>query len=726
MASESMKVDGPDIVQEHVYIDRNAVKGIEIKFERTASFRSVTKLIFVTAVQVLKTVCSPKRIRSLYPRWKNLSVDSKKVLIANLPQIIFRGLSRPFISKPKVISNPPVYRSTCPAVSIIIPVFNQGTEILRAVDSVMNQTLSNLEVVIWDDGSTNSQTLRILTELSLDNTRTKSDRSISIFQRENQGVVGARNSAVNVSNGKYLVFLDPDDSLEATYLEKAFLSLESNVLCDIAVPEVRLIEGESVKYWLPEPLRWPEICAYNHVPIASMVTRDLFDSINGFDPRMNDGWEDWDFWIRAAAIGAESILLHEPLFNYTVSNTGRDATVSEANRKELIRILSENRPKKIKKPRIVPRLADLSEVISSRQFNIFNGGSTNVVFFVPWLLKEGGAERFLRDLTEGLLKSGFGVAFVITEAERPYNSIDGVGVFRELTPYIYDAKNIPNQNLKGFIQQVVNSSNIHSVVNVGSNAFYEGLFTFGITDENKVVCDVLFNPVGHFKNHEKTSAYFSDVVFVYEELKRIAEKRQMFKGRGHVIHVGIPLTERPIIFSDNSMKPKLTFGWLGRFSTEKRPSWFLELAKEFGSQANFVMAGTGPLLEKYQSEGKEVSGLSVLGFISDPNELYQNVDVMLNTSEIEGISVTAMEALDIGIPMIVTDVGGMSELVVDGENGWVVSPTDFGDIESTVRRLIQDSKMVTEAKERIFKSPLDDNFNVTNMVQKYIGVLLPH
>jgi glycosyltransferase involved in cell wall biosynthesis len=417
------------------------------------------------------------------------------------------------------------------------------------------------------------------------------------------------------------------------------------------------------------------------------------------------------------------------LFNYTVSDTGRDATVSEANRKDLLKILSDNRPKKIKKPRIAPRLADLSEIISSRQFDIFNGGSTNVVFFVPWLLKEGGAERFLKDLSEGLIANGFGVAFVITETERPHNSIDGTDVFRELTPYIYDVKNITNQNLKVFIQQVVNNSNIQSVINVGSNAFYDQLLTNGIADKTKVVCDVLFNPVGHFKNHEKTNMHFSDVVFVYEELKRIAEKRQMFKGRGHVIHVGIPLTEKyeiPATSANSRMTPKLTFGWLGRFSTEKRPSWFLKLAEEFGSQANFVMAGTGPLLEMYQSEGKEISGLSVLGFISDPSELYQNVDVMLNTSEIEGISVTAMEALVKGIPMIVTDVGGMGELVVDGENGWVVSPSDYGDIESIVRRLIQDSKMVSEAKERILKSPLNDHFNVTNMVQKYIGVLLPH
>jgi glycosyltransferase involved in cell wall biosynthesis len=85
-----------------------------------------------------------------------------------------------------------------------------------------------------------------------------------------------------------------------------------------------------------------------------------------------------------------------------------------------------------------------------------------------------------------------------------------------------------------------------------------------------------------------------------------------------------------------------------------------------------------------------------------------------------------MEALDKGIPMIVTDVGGMGELVVDGENGWVVSPSDYGDIESIVRQLIRDRTRVTAVKKRILESDLDEKFNVTNMVQKYIGVLLPH
>ena len=715
--------------KEYVYIDRDAVKDIAIKNDQTASLRRLVKYAIATAILVIKTVCSPKRIRSRYPQWKNLSVDSRRLLLSNLPKIIWRGVTRQFISGTKSIENPPTYKSARPAVSIIIPIFNQSTEILRAVKSVMNQTLSSVEVIIWNDGSTNSETLRILSEISVESTNSKDGRSVSVFSDKNQGVVGARNSASKVSNGKYLVFLDPDDSLEATYLEKAFLALESNVLCDIAVPDVRLIQGKSINYWLPESLRWPEICAYNHVPIASMITRELFDSVNGFDARMNGGWEDWDFWIRAAAIGAESVLLHEPLFNYTVSDTGRDAMVSEANRTDLLRILAENRPKKTKKPRIPMRTADLTEVIGSRQFNIFSDTSTNVVFFVPWLLKEGGAERFLRDLSEGLLANGFGVAFVITETERPNNSIDGVEAFRDLTPYIYDVKNIPNQSLNVFIQQVLNSPDIHSVVNVGSNALYDQLLINGITDKYKVVCDVLFNPIGHFKSHQKASDFFTDVVFVYEELKRIAERREIFRGRAHVIHVGIPVTETKEVslsVTNIPMPQKLTFGWLGRFSTEKRPSWFLDLAKEFGSEANFVMAGTGPLLERYQAEGQGVEGLSVLGFISDPNDLYEKVDAVLNTSEIEGISVTAMEALDKGIPMIVTDVGGMGELVVDGKNGWVVSPSDYGDIESIVRQLIRDRTKVTAVKKRILESELDEKFNVTNMVQKYLGVLLPH
>jgi glycosyltransferase involved in cell wall biosynthesis len=71
-------------------------------------------------------------------------------------------------------------------------------------------------------------------------------------------------------------------------------------------------------------------------------------------------------------------------------------------------------------------------------------------------------------------------------------------------------------------------------------------------------------------------------------------------------------------------------------------------------------------------------------------------------------------------------VGGMGELVVDGKNGWVVSPSDYGDIESIVRQLIRDRTKVTAVKKRILESELDEKFNVTNMVQKYLGVLLPH
>jgi len=714
-------------IEAFTFIDRDAVKSIEIKVERAFSFIGASKVLLRTAYLVVKYLCSPKHLVRLYPRWKNLSIDSKRVLLSNLPRIIWRGLVRKFELKPTVIETPPTYKSAKPTVSVVIPVFNQGIEIIRAIESVRKQTLSNIEIVIWDDGSTSLETLRILSEITGDLAEKNANQLTLIFHEKNQGVVGARNSAVNVSNGKYIVCLDPDDSIEPTYLEKAFLALEANVLCDVAIPVVRLIEGNETTYWHPELLRWPEICAYNHVPIASMITRELFDSINGFDPKMNGGWEDWDFWIRAAAVGSESILLHEPLFNYTVSDTGRDATVSEVNRKELLKILADNRPKKIKKQRLAPRVANLTEVLNSRPLYIFSGSAKNVVFFVPWLLKEGGAERFLRDLTFGLKSSGFDVAFVVTELDKPHNSVDGVNDFMELTPYVYDFKSMTSISHHAFIRQIVNSANVESIVNVGSNAFYDYLSARTESIGNKTVCDVLFNPIGHFKNHEKTSESFSDVVFVYEELENVARRRRIFTGRSHVVHVGIPVntekTSRSPLQSISTSE-KLTFGWLGRFSSEKRPSWFLDLAKEFGLQANFIMAGTGPLLEKYQSESKAISGLSVLGFIASPSELYEAVDVMVNTSEIEGISVTAMEALDLGIPMVVTDVGGMRELVLDGINGWVTSPTDFGDIESIIRDLIHDSNLVLETKERIMASGLDDKFNVTKMVQKYIEIFL--
>lgn len=97
-------------------------------------------------------------------------------------------------------------------VSIVIPAYNVENYLKECVHSLLHQSYSEYEIVIIDDGSTDS-TYQICEELAAENSKVK------IFHQENQGVSVARNNAMKHTIGKYIVFVDADDLVSVQYLE---------------------------------------------------------------------------------------------------------------------------------------------------------------------------------------------------------------------------------------------------------------------------------------------------------------------------------------------------------------------------------------------------------------------------------------------------------------------------------------------------------------------------
>lgn len=97
-------------------------------------------------------------------------------------------------------------------VSVILPVYNVEKYLGRCLDSIINNTYKNLEIICVDDGSTDN-CLQILNEYAL-----KDDRIVVISQ-ENRGVSGARNSGLEAVSGDYIAFIDPDDWIDKHYFE---------------------------------------------------------------------------------------------------------------------------------------------------------------------------------------------------------------------------------------------------------------------------------------------------------------------------------------------------------------------------------------------------------------------------------------------------------------------------------------------------------------------------
>jgi len=104
-------------------------------------------------------------------------------------------------------------------ISVIIPTYNRAHLIKRSVESVLNQTYKNIELIIVDDGSTDN-TKEVIDSIN--------DKRIVYVKQENQGASAARNKGIDLANGKYIAFQDSDDVWHLDKLEKQVHILKQN------------------------------------------------------------------------------------------------------------------------------------------------------------------------------------------------------------------------------------------------------------------------------------------------------------------------------------------------------------------------------------------------------------------------------------------------------------------------------------------------------------------
>ena len=114
-----------------------------------------------------------------------------------------------------------------PLVSIIIPVYNVEQYLAQCLDSIINQTITNIEIICINDGSTD-HSANILKSYK------ERDHRIKILTIDNQGAGIARNVGMNIATGKYIIFLDSDDFFEPDFIKKLYEKSEKDNL-DIAV-----------------------------------------------------------------------------------------------------------------------------------------------------------------------------------------------------------------------------------------------------------------------------------------------------------------------------------------------------------------------------------------------------------------------------------------------------------------------------------------------------------
>lgn len=205
--------------------------------------------------------------------------------------------------------------NTNPMVSVVMPCYNDGRYIQESVASVKAQTYPNVELIIIDDGSDDSDTIATLNALA-------KEANVQVLHAAHVGPSAARNAAIREARGKYILPLDADDTIDPTYIEKAVNILESHKDTGVAYCEADLFGAQSGKWDLPT-YSFESMLFDNIVFVTALFSKADWEKVGGFNENMKAGMEDYDFWLSILGEGKKIEQIPEVLFHYRIKDSSR-------------------------------------------------------------------------------------------------------------------------------------------------------------------------------------------------------------------------------------------------------------------------------------------------------------------------------------------------------------------------------------------------------------------
>jgi glycosyltransferase involved in cell wall biosynthesis len=256
-----------------------------------------------------------------------------------------------------------------PLVSVVIPAYNAARTIETTLRSVLQQTMGDLEVIVVDDGSTDT-TPQIV--------RSVGDGRVRLVQQPNAGHASARNAGIEGASGRYVAVVDADDAWLPRKLERQLAVLGAN-------PAVRALHGSAVfvddflrpLFVSPSPdgrNRLLDVLCFRGlaaVMVTLIIERELLEQIGGFDASLII-LQDWDIAIRLAR-SWELYSMSEPLVLYRVHETNQSKQVElhiEPGERILARFFDD--------PTLPPEIAARRSYVYAHFYAMLSGGALQI------------------------------------------------------------------------------------------------------------------------------------------------------------------------------------------------------------------------------------------------------------------------------------------------------------------------------------------------------------
>jgi glycosyltransferase involved in cell wall biosynthesis len=227
-------------------------------------------------------------------------------------------------------------------ISVIIPVFNVRPYLAKALESVIRQTYSHLEIIVVDDGSTDGSG-------DICDDFAARDERIKVIHQENRGLSNARNTGLDIINGEAAAFLDSDDSYHPDFI-KTMAEAMDREKADIVVCRYTVHDADKPSIHLGKEKAWPnakagmyrhkealQALAFGSINVSvwnKLYRRSLWDDI-----RFPEGhnYEDLDIMFRVFERCSSVTVLDQPLYHYLNRPGSITHTLTEENMRDVSR-----------------------------------------------------------------------------------------------------------------------------------------------------------------------------------------------------------------------------------------------------------------------------------------------------------------------------------------------------------------------------------------------------
>jgi glycosyltransferase involved in cell wall biosynthesis/GT2 family glycosyltransferase len=610
-----------------------------------------------------------------------------------------------------------------PVVSVVTPFYNTGPVFHETAACLLGedgaglvrcagQSLRNFEWIIVNDGSRSAEALAVLEPYRRLGERGAWRGRVRVIDHAvNHGLPAARNTGWRAARGRYVFFLDSDDLVEPTTLEKCALYLACN-------PGSAFVKGLTVGFGAQEYL-WdkgfhngPGFLEENLATATAMVRRDALHEVGGFDESIRGGMEDWEFWLRCAALGRWGSTVPEHLDWYRRRDAQHASwdNIADARKRgaflERVRAahpgLFEGPFPSPERPWHMPFEHPAGPLEAEGFVNPLAKARPRLLMIVPWL-RMGGADRFNLDLARYLTRdAGWEVTVAATLPGHPW-----LPEFTRLTPDVFCLDHLGRPpEFPRLLDYLVGSRRPDVVMVTNSQLGYFLLPYLRSRHPGPAYVDFNHMEEPHWQNggHPRTGAGFQDQldlsITVSGHLKRwmCASPRSADPSRVEVCHINADsATFRPDAAARAEVRGGLGLAddepvilYAARLCPQKQPLVFgrtMELLAKRGARFTALVAGDGDMLGALESIvrsaglGERVRFLGPVAAAKMPG-LMAASDVFFLPSQWEGIALSIYEAMAAGLAVVGADVGGQAELVTPGTGVLLAFPERGEELEA--------------------------------------------